>query len=93
MINLNLGDGEGLIQITESIQLPLFSLYSNIELTDTLEGELLLLDEDPDGVPHEPGGNLQHLRGHGGRQQDNLKIHRKYRKKNLKVLKIVWSVK
>ncbi len=46
----------------------------DVELFDSLEGELLLLDEDADGVPHEPLGDLQHVDGHGGREQDDLAV-------------------
>ncbi len=65
-------DGEGLVEVTQSVQLPLLPLHGNVELPDTLEGELLLLDEDADGVAHEAGGHLQHLGGHRRRQQDHL---------------------
>jgi hypothetical protein len=65
-------DGEGLVEVTQGVQLPLLPLHGNVELPDTLEGELLLLDEDADGVAHEAGGHLQHLGGHRRRQQDHL---------------------
>lgn len=67
-----LGDGDGLVEIAEGVQLPLLLLNSNVELLDTLEGQLVLLDQDTDGVAHELGGNLHNLGGHGGRQEDNL---------------------
>lgn len=44
------------------------------ELSDTLEGELVSLDENPDGVPHELLGNLQNLGGHGGGEEDDLSV-------------------
>lgn len=47
-------------------------LHIDVELSDTLQGQLLLLDQDADGVTHEFGGDFQHLLGHGGRQQDHL---------------------
>ena len=43
-------------------------------LSDTLEGELLLLDEDADGVAHEAGGDLEHLRRHGGGEEHHLDV-------------------
>lgn len=67
-----LGDGDGLVEIAEGVQLPLLLLNGNVELLDTLEGQLVLLDQDADGVAHELGGDLHDLGGHGGRQQDNL---------------------
>ncbi len=42
------------------------------ELPDTLEGQLLLLDQNPDGVPHELLGDLENVVGHGGREEDDL---------------------
>ena len=67
-----LGDGEGLVEVAQGVKLPLLTLDRDVELANTLEGELLLLDEDADGVPHEPGGHLKHLLGHCGGQQDHL---------------------
>merc|ERR1719234_1549646 len=69
-----LGDGEGLVEVAEGVQLPLLALDGDVELTDSLQSELLLLDKDPHRVPHEPGGHLQHLLGHGGRQKDHLNL-------------------
>ena len=70
--NDSLGDGERLVQVAEGVQLPLLALDRDVELADTLEGELLLLDEDSNRLAHEPGGHLQDLGGHGGRQKDDL---------------------
>ena len=67
-----LGDGKCLVQITECLQFPLLALHVDIELLDTFEGELLLLDKDANWVPHESGSNFQHILWHGGRQEDNL---------------------
>lgn len=67
-----LGDGDGLIKIGEGVKLPLFLLNGNVELLDTFEGELVLLDKDTDGVAHELGGDLEDVLGHGGGEKDNL---------------------
>ena len=67
-----LGDGDGLVEVRESVELPLLLLNSNVELLDTLKGKFLLLDQDTDGVTHELGGHLQDVLGHGGRKQGNL---------------------
>ena len=40
----------------------------------TFEGEFLFLDEDPDWVPHELGGDVQDLCWHGGGQEDHLNV-------------------
>ena len=42
------------------------------ELADTLEGELVLLDEDPDRVTHEFLCHLKNVRGHGSGKEDHL---------------------
>lgn len=49
------------------------SLHVDIELLDTLEGELFFLHQDANGVSHELLGHLQHLGWHGGREQNHLK--------------------
>ena len=67
-----LGDGDSLVQIRQSVELPIFLLNSNVELLDTFEGKLVLLDEDTDGVAHELGGNFQDVLWHGCGQKDNL---------------------
>lgn len=67
-----LGDGDGLVQVGEGVQLPVLLLDSNVELLDTFEGKLVLLDEDTDGVAHELGGDLEDVLGHGGGQENDL---------------------
>ena len=67
-----LGDGDGLVEIGQGVELPLLLLNSNVELLDTLKGEFLLLDEDTDGVAHELGGDLKDILGHGGGEQGDL---------------------
>ncbi len=44
----------------------------NVELSDTLQGELLLLDEDANWLTHEALRHVQHISRHRGRQQDYL---------------------
>ena len=67
-----LGDGEGLVEVAEGVELPLLALNGDVELLDTLEGELVLLDEDADGVAHEPLGHLEDVEGHGGGEKADL---------------------
>lgn len=67
-----LGDGDGLVEIGQGVELPLLLLDGNVELLDTLKGKLLLLDQDADGVAHELGGDLKNVLGHGGGQEGNL---------------------
>ena len=72
--NDGLGDGKSLVQIAQSVQLPFLALNRDIKLTNTLKGQLFFLDQDANGFPHEPGGDLQHVWGHGGGQEDNLDV-------------------
>lgn len=67
-----LGDCDGLVQVGEGVELPVLLLDSNVELLDTFESELVLLDENADRVAHELGGDLEHILGHGGGQEDDL---------------------
>jgi hypothetical protein len=68
----SLGDGDGLVQIREGVELPLLLLNGNVELLDTLKGKLVLLDQDTDGVTHELGGDLKNVLGHGSGEQNDL---------------------
>ncbi len=47
-------------------------LHLDIELLDSLQSELLLLDQDAYRVSHEALGYLQYISGHGGRQKIHL---------------------
>ena len=67
-----LGDGDGLVQVGESVELPLLLLNGDVELLDTLQGKLVLLDQNANGVTHELGGDLEDVLGHGGGQENNL---------------------
>lgn len=60
-----LGDCQGLIQVTQSVELPIFLVDIDIELLDTLKGELISLDENPHRFVHELARDLKGLRGHG----------------------------
>ena len=70
----SLSDSDSLVEITQRIQLPLLLLHSNIELLDTLEGQLVPLDENPNGVTHELLRHFQHIGRHSGGQQDDLGV-------------------
>lgn len=67
-----LGDGDGLVEIAEGVELPVLLLDGDVELLDTFEGKLVLLDEDADGVAHELLGDLEDVGGHGGGEKDDL---------------------
>lgn len=67
-----LGDVQSVVEIAEGVELPVLLLDINVELADTFQGQLLALHQDLDGVVHEPLGDLESVRGHGGRAQHNL---------------------
>lgn len=68
----SLGDGDGLVEIRQGVELPVLLLDGDVELLDTLKGKLGLLDQDADGVAHELGGDLKDVLGHGGGQENDL---------------------
>mmetsp|Transcript_24534 Transcript_24534/g.38257 ORF Transcript_24534/g.38257 Transcript_24534/m.38257 type:complete len:256 (+) Transcript_24534:32-799(+) len=68
----SLGDVQGVVQITEGVELPVLLLDINVELTDTFQGQLLAFHQDLDRVVHESLGDLEGIRGHGGRAQHDL---------------------
>ena len=39
-----LGDGERLVQVAQRVELPLLTLHHDVELLDTVEGQLVALD-------------------------------------------------
>jgi hypothetical protein len=52
-------------------------LNASTDLLDTLEGELISLDEDAHGFAHEALGDLEDVLRHGGREQANLNVRGK----------------
>lgn len=69
-----LGNGEGLVQIAQGVELPVLLFDGDVELSDTFQGQFLLLDQDSDRVSHKLLGNFQDIGGHGGGQQDDLSL-------------------
>ena len=67
-----LGDGDSFVEIGEGVELPFFLLDSNVELLDTFEGQLSLLDQDTNRVTHELSGDLEHILRHGGGEENDL---------------------
>ena len=72
----SLRDGDRLVQIAQSIQLPLLLFDRDVELLDTFQGQFVPLDENPNGLSHELLGHLEHVCGHGCREKDNLSVLR-----------------
>lgn len=73
-IDDSLGNGEGLVQIAQSLELPGLSLQGHVELLDTLQGQLVLLHQNADGIAHELLGDLQDVEGHGGGEEGHLHV-------------------
>lgn len=69
-----LRNGEGLVQVAQRLELPLLAINANEELLDALKRQLVLLDQDPDGVAHKLVGDVKHLRRHRGREEANLDL-------------------
>jgi len=67
-----LSDVQGIVQVAKSVQFPLLTVYGDVELLDTFEGELISLDEDANGAVHETLSDLKSLLGHGGGEKSNL---------------------
>lgn len=55
-----LGDGEGFVQATQCVQLPLLSFHIDVELVNTPLSQLFLLENNLNGVPHEPQAHWKH---------------------------------
>ena len=67
-----LGDRDGVVQVTQTVELVALLLDVNEELLDTFKGQLVLLDQDSYRVVHEFGGDLQDVLRHSSGQKDDL---------------------
>ena len=61
-----LGDGHVLVELDESGEFLTVFLHRDVELLDTVQSELFVLDEDLDGLLHELLGHLEDFGRHGG---------------------------
>ncbi len=59
-------DLEVLVELNQGQELPLLLVDRDVVLLDTVEGQLLVLDQDGRRVAHKLFGKLEDLRGHGG---------------------------
>ena len=71
-----LRDRDCLVQVAESLELPVFFFDADKELLDTFEGELVALDKDAHRLVHEGISDFKDVGGHGRRQQDHLQLGR-----------------
>ena len=69
-----LGDGEGLVQVAQRLELPALLVQLDVELLDTLQRQLVLLHQDAHRVAHELLGDLQNLQRHGGGEEGHLHV-------------------
>jgi len=67
-----LDDGKGVVEIAEGVELELLLANVNVKLLDTLQGQLVTLDHDADGITHEALADLKDVLGHGGGDEDDL---------------------
>ena len=69
-----LGDSHILVELDQGWELLSVFFHGNRKLFDTIEGQLLLLHKNLDGVLHELLCHFQDLWGHGGREETNLDV-------------------
>ena len=77
-----MGDSEGVIEVAESVKLPLLPLDCDEELLDSFQRQLVTLHQDADRVRHELAGHLQDLVRQRRRDQAHLnytQLRKKYK--------------
>jgi len=67
-VNKSLVDIKVGIEIEENLHLPFLFLHGDVVLVDTLESELLVLNKNLGGIPHEMLGQLENVVGKSGRE-------------------------
>ena len=72
--NDGLRDGQSFVQIAKGVELPFFTFHTHVKLADTFQSKFFFLDKNTNGFSHEPVGDIQHVRGHGGGEEDNLDV-------------------
>jgi hypothetical protein len=69
-------DGDRFVEVAQGIQFPFLLFDCNVELLDTFQGQFIPLDKDPNRLSHKLLRHLQHIRGHGGREKNDLSVLR-----------------
>lgn len=69
-------DGQGLVEIAQGFELPIFLVHINVELLNTLKGELITLHENTDRFVHKFPCDLKCLWWHSSRKYTNLNLGR-----------------
>ncbi len=67
-----LADVEHGVEVQKSGQLVCLHLHLDVELTNTIQSEFLLLDQDLNWVVHHQFCHLENFSGHCSRKKDNL---------------------
>ena len=67
-----LSDRQGIVEVTQGVELPIFFLDCNEVLLQTFEGQLITLDENADRVCHELGRHIEDIIGKSSRDHDYL---------------------
>ena len=75
--NNGLRNRKGVVEIAKGIELPILLLHSDEVLLQALEGQLVTLDQDTDGVGHELGGHVEHIVRESGGDDNDLSGRRK----------------
>ena len=75
-VDNGLGNGQSLVQIAQGLELPFLTVDSNVELLNTFQGQLVLLDENTNGFAHEAIRDLEDIQGHGSGEKANLDLFR-----------------
>jgi hypothetical protein len=65
------------VKVAKGVEFPVLLLDGDEELLDTLERQLVSLDEDSDRVGHELGRHLEDVVREGGGEDDDLRGGRK----------------
>lgn len=70
--NDGLCDVQGVVEIAEGLELPLFTLDGDVELLNSFKSEFVSLDQNLNGVVHELLGDFKGFWWHGSREETNL---------------------
>jgi hypothetical protein len=73
-VNNSLGDFDVVVKFNQGIEFPFFSIKSDVELLNTIEGQIVVFNENDCWCSHELLSNFQDFWGHSGREQCNLNI-------------------
>ena len=72
-----LSDFNVVVELNESVEFPFFTVKSNVELLDTIECEIIVLNENGGRVSHELLSDFEDFRSHSSGEESNLNIMRK----------------